>query len=53
MITKCEKCGGFKTAGAIFQTKRYGENMRVHNITKDGCGRCTICGNVKIKVTKK
>ena len=32
-----------------FQDQRYGKGKRVHNKTKDGGWRCTVCGNVKDK----
>lgn len=38
-----------------FQDKTYGKDMRVHNRTKDGKARCTVCNQVKegVKEDKK
>ena len=27
-----------------YQDEKYGEKMRVHNVTKSGDTRCTVCG---------
>lgn len=30
-----------------FQDSVHGKNMRIHNYTKDGTVRCTVCGKIK------
>ena len=41
--TQIKRC----TCYSRFQDKRYGLQMRVHNRTRDGKWRCTVCGRVK------
>lgn len=36
-VTKC-------SCKSEYQDARYGEGKRLHNITKDPKGRCTVCG---------
>jgi len=42
MILHCPNCKQHE-----FQDERYGRNKRVHNPTKNGDWRCTICGTVR------
>lgn len=42
MILSCSKCGDYRATGAVYQDKRYGKGMRVHNRAGDFY-ICTIC----------
>ncbi len=46
MILSCFRCRDNTGRGAVYQDKRYGKGMRVHNAgaTKNGDRyRCTVC----------
>ena len=36
----------------VYQDEKYGLKQRLHNITKGGNARCTVCGNMKLKVVE-
>lgn len=48
----CKADGKGNTAGAEYQDKIYGKNMRIHTIGKDGKKFfCTVCSKEKGSVT--
>lgn len=45
----CKSDSAGNTQGAKYQDKRYGKQIRVHSIKKDGKGyKCTVCGKAVI-----
>ena len=51
MILKCSKCSDYRCEAALFQNKRHGKGMRVHNESKGPNGSkmatCTVCEDKK------